>query len=179
MAYDREYDGSCQCVKSPDAMVKVKCQRGFTLTEVMISVIILPISILGVTSMFQYANAGLQDGGKSAQALGLVATRVEAKRAVQWDTMLSDDLDADGMAEVRMVDDGTQGDVSAGDGIYTATSQRNGIQILWTIQSIDGGSPLQAGMVLIKARASYQVGTRFRMIETGTLRANPRYIGIR
>lgn len=157
---------------------KLNDERGFTLTEVMVSMVILPISILGVISMFQYANAGLQDGSKSAQALAIAESRVEIKRAVPWEALLNDDLDADGISDLRMVDDGTQGDDVGGDGVFTAAAMQNGVQLTWTVQAIGGREPIQAGMVLIKARASYLVGTHPRVIETGTLRANPVYLGL-
>ena len=152
-------------------------QRGFSLTEVMVSMVILPIAILGVTSMFQHANAGLQDGGKHAQALAIAEGRLEVKRIVPWETLLIDDLDADGVPELRMMDDGTLDDVAAGDGIFTSGVSQDGVHVTWTVQSIDGGSPTRAGMVLIKARATYQIGVRSRAIEVGTLRANPLYVG--
>ena len=60
-------------------------QRGFSLTEVMVSMVIVPIAILGVTSMFQHANAGLQDGGKHAKAVAIAEGRLEVKRIVPWE----------------------------------------------------------------------------------------------
>lgn len=152
-------------------------QRGFSLTEVMVSMVIVPIAILGVTSMFQHANAGLQDGGKHAKAVAIAEGRLEVKRIVPWETLLIDDLDVDGVPELPMVDDGTLDDVAAGDGIFTSGVSQDGVHVTWTVQSIDGGSPTRAGMVLIKARATYQIGARSRAIEVGTLRANPLYVG--
>jgi len=86
-------------------------------------------------------------------------------------------LDADGVPELRMMDDGTLDDVAAGDGIFTSGVSQDGVHVTWTVQSIDGGSTTRAGMVLIKARATYQIGARSRAIEVGTLRANPLYVG--
>ena len=129
--------------------------------------------------MFQYANADLQDGSKSAQALAFAEAQLEIKRAVPWEALLNDDLNADGIPDLRMVDDGTQDDDVGGDGVYTAAAMQSGVQLKWTVQAIGGREPIQAGMVLIKARASYLVGTNHRVIETGTLRANPVYLGLR
>ena len=94
-------------------------ERGFSLVEVMVSMVILAFSILGVTSMFQYANEVLLDGMKGAQALAMAEGRVEVKRSAPWDALLMDDFDADGIAEIQMRDDGMHGDVLSGDGIYS------------------------------------------------------------
>lgn len=153
-------------------------QRGFSLIEVMVSMVILAFSILGVTSMFQYANEGLLDGMKGSQALAMAEGRVEVKRSAPWDALLMDDLDADGIAEIQMRDDGMHGDAISGDGIFSGYFERDGIRLLWTIQSLRS-SPLDSTeMVLIKALATYQIGAQSRSIETGTLRVNPTFVGL-
>src|SRR6478672_10807579 len=91
-------------------MTRMRNQRGFSLIEVMVSMVILAFSMLGVTSMFQYANEGLVDGAKGAHALAMAQGRVEAKRSAPWQALFMDDLNADGVAEIRMRDDGMQGD---------------------------------------------------------------------
>ena len=153
-------------------------QRGFSLVEVMVSMVILAFSILGVTSMFQYANEGLVDGMKGAQALAMAEGRVEVKRSAPWDALLMDDLDADGVAEMQMRDDGMDGDAISGDGIYSGRSEQDGIRLFWTIQSLRSGPLESTEMVLIKALATYQIGAQSRSIETGTLRVNPSFVGL-
>lgn len=153
-------------------------QRGFSLIEVMVSMVLLAFSILGVTSMFQYANEGLLDGTKGAQALALAEGRVEVKRSVPWEALLMDDMDADGVAEIQMRDDGRYGDAISGDGIYSGRFEQDGIRLLWTIQALRSGSLDSAEMVLIKALATYQIGAQSRSIETGTLRVNPTFVGL-
>jgi hypothetical protein len=128
--------------------------------------------------MFQWANDGLQDGARGTQALSMAETRMEVKRSAPWEALLMDDLDADGVAELRMQDDGMEGDAVAGDGIYSGVSEKDGIRLIWTIQSAQSGPMESAGIVLIKARATYKIGGRSRTIETGTLRVNPSYVGL-
>jgi hypothetical protein len=140
--------------------------------------VILAFSVLGVTAMFQWSNEGLVDGAKGTQALAMAEGRVEVKRSGPWEALLTDDLDADGVAEFRMRDDGTQGDALADDGIYSGLSERDGIRLMWTIQPTHSGPLESAEMVLIKALATYQIGGRSRSIETGTLRVNPAYVGL-
>lgn len=153
-------------------------ERGFSLVEVMVSMVILAFSILGVTSMFQYANEGLLDGMKGAQALALAEGRVEVKRSAPWDALLMDDFDADGIAEIQMRDDGMHGDVLSGDGIYSGLFEQDGVRLVWTIQPLRSSPLDSAEMVLIKALATYQVGRQSRSIETGTLRVNPTFVGL-
>lgn len=153
-------------------------QRGFSLIEVMVAMVILAFSVLGVTSMFQYANNGLLDGTKGTQALAMAEGRVEVKRSAPWDALLMDDLNADGVAELQMRDDGTHGDVMSGDGIYSGLVEQDGIRLVWTIQPMQTGPLESAGMVLIKALATYQIGAQSRSIETGTLRVNPTFVGL-
>lgn len=163
---------------SQPMMTRVLNQRGFSLIEVMVSMVILAFSVLGVTSMFQYANEGLVDGAKGAQALAMAQGRVEAKRNAPWEALLMDDLNADGVAEIRMQDDGMQGDAVSDDGIYSGLSEQDGIRLVWTIQPMQSGPIERAEMVLITAHATYETGARSRSIETGTLRVNPNFVGL-
>ena len=79
-----------------------------------------------------------------------------------------------------MRDDGAQGDERAGDGTYTASVDQENIRLVWTVQPDRPGFLHEAGSVIIRARARYQVGReQWREIEIGTLRANPRYLGYR
>jgi len=153
-------------------------QRGFSLIEVMVSMVILAFSVLGVMSMFQYANEGLLDGTKGTQALALAEGRVEVKRSAPWEALLVDDMDADGVAEIQMRDDGLHADVISDDGIYSGLFEQGGIRLVWTIQPMESGPLESAQMVLIKAVATYQIGMQSRSIETGTLRVNPTFVGL-
>jgi prepilin-type N-terminal cleavage/methylation domain-containing protein len=148
-------------------------ERGFSLIEVMVAMVILAFSVIGVTSMFQSSNEGLVDGAKGMQALAMTEGRIEVKRSSRWEALLMDDLDADGVTELRM-----RGDAVADDGIYSGLSERDGIRLLWTIQPMQNGPLESAEMVLIKALATYQIGGRSRSMETRTLRVNPAYVGL-
>ena len=110
----------------------------------------------------------------------MAESRLEAKRAVPWELLLTDDVDADGTPELTMRDDGTHGDTQTGDGIYTGSQDHEGIHLVWTVQ-LDRSGPLQTvGSAVIQARARYSVGRgQRREIRIGTLRANPNYIGWR
>lgn len=153
-------------------------EDGFSLIEVMVSMVILAFTVLGVTSMFQWSNEGLQDGGKGTQALAMAEARVEVKRLASWEALLMDDLDGDGMAERGMHDDGRQGDAVGGDGIYSDLLEKDGIRLVWTVQPVHNGPLETAGMVMITAQATYPIGSQSHTIQTGTFRANPHYLGL-
>ncbi len=155
-------------------------QGGFSLIEVMIAMVILAFGLLGTMGTFQWADYGHRYGAKGTQALALAESILETKRAMPWELLLTDDVDGDGNPEMTMGDDGTQGDTLAGDGTYTASLDREGIHLVWTVRP-DRPGPLQlVGSVIIRARASYSVGRgRHREIGLGALRANPNYIGRR
>ncbi len=155
-------------------------ERGFSLIEVMVAMVILAFAILGVMGMFEYADRGIRYGTLTTRALALAESRLEAKRVAPWEELLRDDLDGDGLADLMMRDDGLGGDAAAGDGVFSARIEDGPIRLLWTGQPLGGRSVREAGAVVIQARADYPVGRdRRKEVRVGTLRANPRYQGTR
>jgi len=154
-------------------------ERGFSLIEVMVAMVVLAFGLLGAMASFQSADHGLQEGAKGTQALALAESRLEAKRATPWQTLLSDDMNADGVPDVVMHDDGQPPDRVSGDGIFTAGTETEGISLIWTVQPDRSGRLQHAASVVILAAASYSLpnGQR-RTIRLGTLRANPVYVGL-
>lgn len=160
-------------------------ERGFGLIEVLVAMLILAGALLGSMGLFQWADIGLREGAQATRALALAESRLEAKRAGPWSALLLDDLDADGLAEIQMRDDGVPPDEQAGDGIFTASAEQAGIRLVWTVQSdragaLKQGSLANVGSVVVKANASYPAGLgQWRDLQVGTLRANPNYVGPR
>ena len=96
-----------------------------------------------------------QQGVMKTRALSLAQGRLEAKRSVRWEALLQDDLDHDGRIDLMMTDDGQGADVSAGDGVYSAQWEQDGVALKWTV-AMDRPGPLStAGLVTIRAVASY------------------------
>ncbi len=155
-------------------------QAGFSLIEVMIAMVILAFAILGVMSSFRWSDHGLRQGATGTRALALAESRLEAKRAAPWTALLRDDVDGDGRPEIAMRDDGQPPDAQAGDGLYTAAVERDGIMLQWMVQP-DRAGPVPAwGTAIVTASARYPVGEgRWREVTVGTLRANPSYLGTR
>ena len=155
-------------------------QDGFSLIEVMMAMVVLAFGILGVMSAFRWSDHGLRQSTTGTRALALAESRLEAKRAAPWDALLTDDLDGDGRAEVTMQDDGRPPDTQAGDGVYTAAIEQDGLVLRWTVQPDRIGVVQTWGSAVITAGARYQAGQgQWREVTVGTLRANPRYLGAR
>ncbi len=151
---------------------------GFSLIEVMVAMMISGIALMGALGAVEITSRYAQQGGLSNQALELAQSRLEAKRSVRWQSLLEDDLDHDGTPDTFMRDDGQGADAAAGDGIYTAMYERDGITVVWTIEG-EPQRPLHAaGIVAIRAGASYSTlrGQR-RDVQVATIRANPNYTG--
>jgi prepilin-type N-terminal cleavage/methylation domain-containing protein len=152
---------------------------GFTLVEVMISLVVLSVGLLGAIGMLQYTERSLRQSLTSTRALLLAEARIEAKQAGLWEHLLLDDLDRDGVQEIAMQDTGLREDVAGGDGRYTADADIDGVHLTWTIEPNRPGPLRSAGSVWIEVRARYEVGHgQWKEIRLGTLRANPHYIGV-
>jgi prepilin-type N-terminal cleavage/methylation domain-containing protein len=155
-------------------------ETGFSLIEVMVAMVITAFGLLGAMALFQVSDHGLRDGGQGLRALALAQSRLEAKRIAPWNLLLQDDVNADGVVDVTMRDDGTQGDLRAGDGTYTGTAEQAGVSLLWTVRPDQGGSLARAGAVVVEAKATYRLPSgRMRTVTLATLRANPNYVGQR
>ncbi|SPP64884.1 type IV pilus modification PilV family protein [Nitrospira lenta] len=152
---------------------------GFSLVESMVAMSISMIVVMGGMAALQVSARLVQQGVMKTRALVLAQGRLEAKRSVRWETLLEDDLDHDGRMDVMMADDGQGADVSAGDGIYSAQWEHDGVTLKWTV-AMDRLGPLgTAGLVTIRAAASYPGLGAVRMVEVGTVRANPAFTGSR
>ncbi len=152
--------------------------RGFSLVEVMVAMSISTIVAMGGMAVLQVSARLTQEGVMKTRAVSLAQGRLEAKRSVRWEAMLQDDLDHDGRMDVVMADDGQGADVSAGDGVYTGRWEHDGITLKWTV-AMDRLGPLNTvGFVTIRAAASYPGLGGTRIVEVGTVRANPAFAGV-
>ena len=133
---------------------------GFTLVEVMISLVVLSIGLLGAMGMLQWTERSLRQSLKSTRALSLAEARIEAKQAGLWEHLLLDDIDHDGVPE-------------------TADADIDGVHLIWTVEPNRPGPLRSSGSVWIEVRARYEIGPgQWKEIRLGTLRANPYYIGV-
>ncbi len=158
---------------------RVEEAGGFTLVESMVALVVLSIGVIGTIAMCEWAQQGLQRGALTATALALVESRLEEKRSLPWEQLLTDDLDQDGTAESQMRDDGMQGDVTNGDGVFTGSMTRSNIRLEWTVEFNRGRQPGTASLATIEARARFRaLGGQEREVRLRTIRANPRYVGL-
>lgn len=152
---------------------------GFTLVEVMISLVVLSVGLLGAVGMLQYTERSLRQSLKSTRALSLAEARIEAKQAGLWEHLLLDDINRDGVPETAMQDAGLREDLAGGDGRYTADAEIDGVHLIWTVEPNRRGPLRSAGLAWIEVRARYEIGPgQWNEIRLGTLRANPYYIGV-
>ncbi len=152
---------------------------GFSLIEVMVAMVISGVALMGAMGAVELSSRHVQQGSLSTKALALAQARLEVKRSVRWQALLEDDLDHDDVPEIIMKDDGQASDLMAGDGIYTASQERDGVTLVWSVEA-DRLGPLSAvGMVAIRAAASYVGPGGQKEVRVATLRANPVFVGQR
>jgi hypothetical protein len=151
--------------------------RGATFSEVLVALALTMIGVTGAMGAFQAAGRSIMQETLATRALAMAESRLEAKRSVRWEQLLTDDFDHDGVPEILMHDDGASGDRSAGDGIYSAAWEEAGVLLIWTVAPNRPGSLTGSGFVVLEARASFESGKGRREVKLATIRANPRFAG--
>jgi prepilin-type N-terminal cleavage/methylation domain-containing protein len=154
-------------------------ERGVSLVEVMVAMMITGIVLMGTMGAVEIASRHVRQGDRSLHALALAQARLEAKRSVRWQSLLEDDLDHDGVPETIMKDDGQGRDQAAGDGIYTAMQERDGVTLIWSVEPDRAGPLSSVGLVTIRATAAYEGPGGLKEVRMATLRANPAFVGRR
>lgn len=153
---------------------------GFSLIEVMVAMVIAGLALMGTLGAVEMSARHVQQGGLHSKAIELAQSRLEAKRSVRWQSLLDDDLDHDGFPETLMADDGQGSDITMGDGVYTAGYERDGVTVVWTIEAERPGPLRSAGIVRIRAVASYSgLNGHKREVQVATIRTNPNFVGQR
>ena len=153
-------------------------ERGISLVEVMVAMMILAMVMMGSLSLFEWAEGGMRQGETAMRALALAESKLEGKRAARWERLLAEDLDADGQYETVMRDDGLDGDATAGDGVYTVRAHDGPVELIWTVQPAQPRNLSTSAYAAIHVMARYRImRDQWRKIELGTVRANPRYVG--
>ena len=154
-----------------------RAEGGAGFAEVFVALALTMIGLAGAMGAFQAAERSLRMGMLATRALAMAESRIEAKRAARWDRLLLDDLNYDGISDLVMHDDGTGGDVLAGDGVYSGSWDQDGVHLIWTVTPSHSGSLSASGHVLIDARAVYAADEGPHEVRIGTLRANPVFVG--
>ena len=155
----------------------IATEGGVTLVESMVAMTLLSFSLLGALSMFAVAQDGISGGARRLEAKALVETKMERMRAAPYQTLLSEDADGDGLADVFLEDRGMDGDAVAGDGEYTARRTINGI-VLTSLVRPDQPTLARSRAATIRVIAEWSDhrGHR-RTVRLGMRRANPVYSG--
>jgi len=131
-------------------------ERGMSLVEPLVAMVVLSFSLLGSVSMFALAQEGLTGGARTLQAAALAETRLERLRAAAYHTLLTADLDGDGVVDRQTI---------------------NGIIVTWTVRP-DRPSLADSRTATITVTAAWSDQTgRLRMVRLGIRRANPVFGG--
>jgi hypothetical protein len=152
-------------------------EGGASFAEVFVAMALTMIGLAGAMGAFLAAERNLRADMLATRALAMAESRIEAKRSVRWDRLLLDDLNHDGVPDLVMRDDGADGDVLAGDGVYSGSWDQDGIHLIWTVTPSRSISLSASGHVLIEARAVYAADNGQHEVRVGTLRANPVFVG--
>ena len=152
-------------------------ERGMSLVEPLVAMVVLSFSLLGSVSMFALAQDGLTGGARTLQAVALAETRLERLRAAAYHTLLTASLHRDGVVEGRLQDSGNEEDAVAGTGEYSAHQTLDGIIVTWTVRP-DRPSLANSRTTTITVTAAWsdQRGRR-HMVRLGMRRANPLFMG--
>jgi prepilin-type N-terminal cleavage/methylation domain-containing protein len=154
-------------------------EEGFGLIEVMVAMVISATALVGTMGAVELSARHMQQSRLSSKALEMAQARLEVKRSVRWECLLEDDLDHDGVPETIMKDDGQGSDEIAGDGVYSAAFEKDGVTLAWSVE-VDHPGPLgSVGMVAIRAVSSYVAQGGRKEVRMATLRANPAFVGKR
>ena len=84
-------------------------EKGFSLLEVLISIVVLSVGLLGVANMQVVAIRVNDNANQMTQATTLTQDKVEELMAKQFDTMTSDENEKDGYTLQWQVDDNADG----------------------------------------------------------------------
>jgi prepilin-type N-terminal cleavage/methylation domain-containing protein len=158
-------------------MKQYRQEGGFSLVETMIAAAIAGIAFAGTMGAVETASRFVRQASLAGKAQGTAQSRLEAKRSVRWRLLLEDDLDRDGVPETVMKDDGQGRDAVAGDGIYTAAAERDGITEVWTVEVDRPGPIASVGAAIIRSVVTYDGSNGPQEVRVETIRANPAFVG--
>ncbi len=152
-------------------------EGGFSMVEPLVAMVVLSVSLLGSVGMFALAQEGITGGARKLEAVALAETRLERLRAAAYQTLLTADLNGDGVADMQLGDSGSEGDAVAGDGEYAARQIVNGIIVTWTVRP-DRPSLADSRTAMITVTAAWSdQGGRRRAVRFGMRRANSVFSG--
>ena len=171
-------------------MRKVIDRRGFTLLEVMIAMVVTAIGLLGIAGMIVTAIRGNTYSARLMEATNLAQDKVEELRGTPyvnlygscggfgaWNVDPCTDPPANMPDSNPAVDNGSNGDEVASDGIWTyqytsppaATALDNNMEVVWGVQR----NYPQVGLILGFSNASWtSAGGKVHNIRLETILAN-------
>lgn len=126
---------------------RILSERGVSLVEPLVAMVVLSLSLLGSVGMFAAAQDGISGGAKSLEAMALAESRMERLRALPYRNLLS------------------------------GNQTINGIVLTWTVVSDRPNlADSRGALIRVSAEWSGRVGQP-RTIRLGMRKANPVFSG--
>jgi Tfp pilus assembly protein PilV len=82
---------------------RIFTERGVSLVEPLVAMVVLSISLMGSLSMFALAQEGISGSAKSLEAMALAESRMERLRTLPYDSLESGSQTVNGIALTWMV----------------------------------------------------------------------------
>ncbi|MCA1958476.1 MAG: hypothetical protein LDL14_08105 [Nitrospira sp.] len=152
-------------------------EEGGLLLETMIAAVIAGVAFAGTMGAVEVAVRFVRHADLITKAQSVVQSRLEEKRSVGWKFLLEEDSDRDGTPDTVMRDDGLGVDQAAGDGIYSAMADHDGLTEVWTVEANRPGPLASAGAVTIRSSVTFEGPNGPRELRMETIRANPVFVG--
>lgn len=143
--------------------------QGCSLVEALVAMSILSIVLAGCVGLFHLAEDGIAASAKSLAMTAFVESKIEALRAIPYQSLLAPDLDGDSTADLILE--------GVGDGQFEGQHTIHGIPMRLTVM-LDNPVLSRSGVATIKVTADWRDRKgRHRTVQFGLRRANPVYSG--
>jgi hypothetical protein len=143
--------------------------QGCSLVETLVALSILSIVLAGCLGLFHLADNGIAASAKSLAMTALVESKIEALRAIPYQSLLAPDLDADNTPDLVLED--------RGGGQFEGRHITQGILMGFTV-ALDNPVLSRSGAATIKVTTEWHDRNgQHRTVRFGLRRANPVYSG--
>ena len=145
-------------------------EQGCSLVEAMVALSILSIVLAGSLGSFTLTEEGIAAGAKSMAMTALVENKIEALRAIPYESLLSPDLNGEGKTDMVFQETGS--------GRFQGQQTVQGVLVTSTV-ILDHPMLSRSGAATIKVAAEWNDPRgRHRTVRFGLRRANPVYSGV-
>ena len=150
---------------------ELRCtEQGCSLVEAMVALSILSIVLAGSLGSFTLTEEGIAAGAKSMAMTALVENKIEALRAIPYESLLAPDVNGEGKTDMVFQETGS--------GLFQGQQTVEGVLVTSTV-ILDHPMLSRSGAATIKVAAEWNDPRgRHRTVRFGLRRANPVYSGV-